>query len=380
MKKLVAFSIVLLFSTMLFIFHIPSNFSASNDYHLIDAHLGMLDFSAVDSIIQRSSESVRNIRLGDLAFDAITGELDLSPRAITDTLFSLFFAEVRALVVTMRHLILIAILSAFFTAFTSSFKSAGVSEVGFYVNYLAIIALLLSSFAVGIGLMIGMAEIMSDLMIAALPLIASLAVMSGSVTAGYVFNPAIIFFTGFLVNTMRYVVIPLIVSAAVMQILSYLSKKEMLEKLSILIRNVVSWGLRISAGLFITILALHRFSTAPLNSALVRSSRFMLNLIPVVGTSLSGAADAVMYWSGAVRGGVLTAIIIVIILMCAIPLIQLAAFTLIYKLTAGLIQPICDERIVKAVDTAGSYTALMLGVCVLLSTTFIFAVIIVLSV
>jgi len=372
--------ITAIYFIFLFSFFLSVQLSASENNTLIDAHMGMLDFSAVDGVIRRSGESLRNIRLSELAIDAITGELDLSPRAITDTMFSLFFTEVRALLMMMRHLIFIAILSAFFTAFTSSFKSAGVSEVGFYVNYLAIIALLLSSFAIGIGLMIGMAEIMSDLMIAAMPLIASLAVMSGSATAGYVFSPAIIFFSGFLVNAMRYVVIPLIVSAAVMQILSYLSKKEMLEKLSVLIRNIVSWGLRISAGLFITILALHRFSTAPLNSAIVRSSRFMLNLIPVVGTSLSSAADAVMYWSGAVRGGVMTAIIIIIILMCAIPVIQLAAFTLVYKLTAGLIQPICDERIVKAVDTAGSYSALMLGVCVLLSTTFVFAVIIVLSV
>jgi stage III sporulation protein AE len=66
-------------------------------------------------------------------------------------------------------------------------------------------------------------------------------------------------------------------------------------------------------------------------------------------------------------------------LVCAVPIIQLAAFTLVYKLTAGLIQPICDERIVKAVNAAGSLVGLMLGVCVLLSVTFVFSVIIVLS-
>jgi hypothetical protein len=38
-----------------------------------------------------------------------------------------------------------------------------------------------------------------------------------------------------------------------------------------------------------------------------------------------------------------------------------------------------DERITKAVDAAGSFAALMLGVCALVSVTFVFAVIIVLS-
>ena len=350
-----------------------------DDEALLDAHMRMLDFVEIDTVIRGAGSATRDISIRDLAFRAITGELNLSPGAIADTIFSLFFLEVRTLLTLMQQMILIAILSAFFTAFTSSFKSAGVAEVGFYVNYLAIVAILLTSFSLSISLMRGLAEQISGLMLAIQPLIASLAIMSGSATAGYIFSPAIIFFTGFLSHIMNIFVIPLIVAAAVMQIVSCVSKKEMLEKLSQLIKNVVSWGLRIAAGMFITILALHRFSAPLMNSAFVRSSRFMLNLVPVVGGSLSGAVDAVMHWASAVRGGVLTAIIIVIILMCAIPIMQLAAFTFVYKLTAGLIQPICDERIVKAVDAAGSFSALMLGVCVLLSTTFIFAVIIVLS-
>jgi len=51
----------------------------------------------------------------------------------------------------------------------------------------------------------------------------------------------------------------------------------------------------------------------------------------------------------------------------------------VYKLTAALVAPICDERIVEAIDTTGNYAALALGVCVLAAFLFIFIVLATLS-
>jgi stage III sporulation protein AE len=350
------------------------------DEVMLNSHMGMLNFGGIDAVISGGGMSpTQGLGVGEITLMLIRGEYDLSPRSAINTITDLFFGEVRALTAMMRHMIVIAVLSAFFRAFTLSFKNAGAAELGFYINYLAIIAVLLSSFAVCVNIMYGMVTVICELMLAVQPVVASLAVMSGAATAGYVFSPVIVFFTAFIANIMRMAVIPVIVSAALMQIISFAAKRDMLQKLSDLLRNIVTIGLRTTAGMFITILALQRFSAPMMNSAVTRGSKFMLNLVPVVGGSLTGAVDAVLYWAGAVKGGVMAAVIIVIILMCLVPILQLGAFTFIYKLTAALVQPICDERIVKAIDAAGTFAGLMLSVCVLLGFTFVFAVIIVLS-
>ena len=85
------------------------------------------------------------------------------------------------------------------------------------------------------------------------------------------------------------------------------------------------------------------------------------------------------YWGGAVRSGVLIVVIIGVVMYCAVPVLKIAAFILIYKLTAALIQPICDARIVKAIDGAGNIAAVALSATVLVSVMFIFTAMILLS-
>lgn len=350
------------------------------DSSMLQEQMDLLDFSDISGVIDKSQNSeISKIKITDLVMQAIKGEIDLSPKSIINMLTSSLFSEVYSLVSLMRHMIAIAVLSAFFKAFSSSFKSNSVAELGFYVNYIVIIAVLLSSFTICVGIMQSLCGELCDLMLAAQPLMLSLVVMSGNLASSYAFNPVLLFFTTFIANMLQMFITPTIITAAVLQIVSYISEREMLQKFSDLIRTVVSWGLKAAAVVFISILSLQRISTPIVNNAITKSAKVAVNFVPVVGQALTGAVDAVFYWSGAVRSGVLVSVIILIIIMCGAPILKIIAFVFVYKMTAGIVQPICDERIVKAIDCAGTFAALILGVCVVVSVMFIFMVMIVLS-
>lgn len=350
------------------------------DSSMLQEQMDLLDFSDISGVIDKSQNSeISKIKITDLVMQSIKGEIDLSPKSIINMLTSSLFSEVYSLVSLMRHMIAIAVLSAFFKAFSSSFKSNSVAELGFYVNYIVIIAVLLSSFTICVGIMQSLCGELCDLMLAAQPLMLSLVVMSGNLASSYAFNPVLLFFTTFIANMLQMFITPTIITAAVLQIVSYISEREMLQKFSDLIRTVVSWGLKAAAVVFISILSLQRISTPIVNNAITKSAKVAVNFVPVVGQALTGAVDAVFYWSGAVRSGVLVSVIILIIIMCGAPILKIIAFVFVYKMTAGIVQPICDERIVKAIDCAGTFAALILGVCVVVSVMFIFMVMIVLS-
>jgi stage III sporulation protein AE len=87
-----------------------------------------------------------------------------------------------------------------------------------------------------------------------------------------------------------------------------------------------------------------------------------------------------VFWSGTIKSAVLVAVIVVIVLMCLPVIIKTAAFAVIYMLTAALIEPICDKRVVSAINTAGSLATLVLAACALSAVSFIFMVMIMISV
>jgi len=75
-----------------------------------------------------------------------------------------------------------------------------------------------------------------------------------------------------------------------------------------------------------------------------------------------------------------TAGVIVIILMCAIPLIKMLALMLIYKLTAGIIEPLSDKRVTTMISEAGSAVTFIFLILLTVTIMFILGITIVISV
>jgi len=53
--------------------------------------------------------------------------------------------------------------------------------------------------------------------------------------------------------------------------------------------------------------------------------------------------------------------------------VKLTALIFIYKFVAAIVQPICDKRIVKCLDTIGGYVGILLGICVMVIVMFTIA-------
>ena len=83
-------------------------------------------------------------------------------------------------------------------------------------------------------------------------------------------------------------------------------------------------------------------------------------------TDLTGAISKIMLISLPVMIGVLVVLMIVIITACALPILKMMAIYIIYKISAAVVQPVCDPRIVKCIDAISSFTALALSAAVIL--------------
>lgn len=342
----------------------------SNQLQILDG----LDFGAIDRAAALPGGSVY-----DVAMQILTGELDLSLGGVVASLLAPLFAEIGVMGALLRELAIIAILSAVLSAVSQNLRSKAVSDLGFYVVYMIVVALLVDSFMECIFIMRDFAGTLGRLVEAAVPAMISLVLVSGNPTSAALFNPLAMFAAGAMQFVIRDIVAPILVFGAVLEIINNLTAREMISRLASLARTLLKTGLAALAGLFAAVLTLHRISAPIVDGAAVRAARFAVNAVPVVGQALSGAVDTATLWSGAVKNSVLTAVIVVIVMICIPVIIKLLAFTIAYKITAALLEPICDKRVCSAISAAGSLASLALAACALAAASFVFMVMVMIS-
>ena len=346
----------------------------------IEEQLQNLDLPGIEAIeISRGTMLRETEDLGDLALAALRGEIDLSLGTVFNWILSALFAEVGTLFYILRHMLIIAILSAFFKAMTASFKNAGVAKLGFYICYIVIVGLLFRTFLLALSIMTDMVGNIVFLLTGSTPVIVTLVASGGHVASATAFAPILIFAASFLTIFLDIIIVPLLIFAAALTMVNFMSDKETLDKLSETMHKAISWGLKSIAIIFVAVLGFQRIATPILNNLAIRGTRSAVGAVPAVGGVLTGAIDTAIVYSQAVRGAVSSALLLAAAAVSVVPILQLAAFIVVYKATAVLISPICDERIVEAIDATGNYTALILGVCALAAFLFIFIVMATLS-
>ena len=93
------------------------------------------------------------------------------------------------------------------------------------------------------------------------------------------------------------------------------------------------------------------------------------SLIPVVGKILGDGVDTVLGCGVVLKNAVGLLGVIVIIGICAMPIIKLATFSIMYSLLSAVAQPIADGKIVKLLDEFGGVFKLLLAI--LFSVSFL---------
>ncbi|MCL2616917.1 MAG: stage III sporulation protein AE [Defluviitaleaceae bacterium] len=344
---------------------------------MIERNLGFMDFSELDDALAQAG--VGGFSLGETVRRVISGEADISPQGAFRLAVSMFFREISAFSGIMRNILVMAVLSAILKNLTDSFKTAEVGDLGFVVVFALMVVLIFQAFYIGVSAATSMISSLTGIMTASIPVLIALMVFSGNVAAPFVISPTLAFYAHITATVINYVITPLIIVGVVMTIVNCLSERDILKNFAKLIMTTCAWGLGIIAFSFGLVLSLQKIAS-PIAAHLVgRTARTAVEAVPIVGGVISGAADMVAVWAQAARSGVLVALIIMVGIVCFATVIKLVALVFIFKLTAALIAPICDKRLVECINTVGSFTLLLLGGVATVVCMFMLMAIILLS-
>lgn len=204
----------------------------------------------------------------------------------------------------------------------------------------------------------------SVFMSAAVPSMAALGVASGNTAAFMTAAPVMLSGTlnSYIVS---YIVIPAMYTALAMSIVSNIGEKKYLDKFSKLVMKTALWVVCGAETIYCAITGISSFAAGAIGKVAGKAVKFTVSsAIPVVGSILSDATDALASSAAVIKNTAGAAGMVLIILLFAAPVLKCAAMLFAYRLCAAVIQPVCDKRITALFSDIGEVLASLTGILI----------------
>ena len=303
------------------------------------------------------------------------GEGNLSVSTVISAVVSLFFKEVKTVLSLAFSIVVIGIICSLFKNLQSSFSSEGISQIAFFACYAILIILLSKTFIISLSLAKDVIVQIATFMDKVLPLLAALLIASGGLTQAATMDPIILGATILIPKIYLNIIIPLILITFVLQFANNISTEPKLSNLCGLIKKSTVWIQGFITTVFIGVLTIRGISSSTIDAVTLKTTKFTIdNFIPIVGKSLSDAISSVAGYSLIIKNAIGSIGLIVIILIIIYPIIKIVLSSLIFKLSAALLEPITDKRITSSIAAAGESLILIMS-CVLCVSLMFFVLI-----
>ncbi|CUX43223.1 stage III sporulation protein AE [Clostridium sp. C105KSO13] len=327
------------------------------------------DFTEIDDSLQKLFPE-KKITFQELVSSLIKGEGAGAGKHIMEFVADQFFYEFRQNRQNLVYMLLIAIIAAVFTNFSNAFQNKQVSEISFYVLYILLITMCLNVFRIAMKGIEGQMSVLLDFMGVLCPsYFLAVAIASGSTSSLIFYNIVLFLIYAAEVIILRFL-LPIINIYIMVQVINYLAGEEYLSQFAELLKKLVSWILKTLITVVIGINVIQGM-LAPAIDTLKRSALTKTaQAIPGIGNAIGGVTDVVLGTAILIKNGIGMAGAIIIISICAVPVLQNIFMMLMYKLAAALVQPVSDKRITNCISSVSEGYELI--VKVVLSTVILF--------
>lgn len=287
--------------------------------------------------------------------------------------------EITVQIAMIKKILFVVLLSAILKNINVSFHLKSVGELGFYVCYMVLIVVIAATFYSQADMVSNTIKNVETFFEAMAPVFMTLSMASGGYGQATVTAPAVMIGGGILTNIVCNGILPAIVMATSLEMINNISEKPMLNHFTKLFQSGISWGMKGIAFLFMGLLSLQKLGGSVLNQGIGKTAKAVMTSVPVVGNVMGGVVDTAAALVGMIRGGTLITFVIFLMLFCVVPLIRLGIMIMIYKLTAAVVEPVCESRLVKCISGAGDFSVLLFGAMFLVECMFLFSAVLLLT-
>lgn len=331
--------------------------------------------------IQSDYELLNDINFSDYVDTYIkSGEGGLSVKGLINIFIKYGMREIAAALKVMSTIIIISIICALIKNLETAFSNENLSNIAYFACFSVLIIILSKSFYIGVTLARDTMINMSDFMTALIPVLLMLLAGVGSITEAAVMDPIIIGTTNISVRLFIDILLPIISFSFVLIFVNNITEDNKIDNLTKLMKQIVLWIQGGIMTIFIGIITIRGITANTIDAVAEKTVKFAVdNFIPIVGGALSDAITTVAGYSLLIKNALSSVGLIVLIAIVLMPIIKLLVIGFIYKLSAALIEPISDKRLVKSVSSAGDSLILITSCLISVSVMFFIMIAIVAS-
>ena len=328
----------------------------------------------IDDFIQEADVYTENvyedIDIGELFSSAITGNID--NENIFKSIINSVGGEVFDAISVLGSILVIIVIHSILRAISEGLENKGISQIIYYVQYILIVTLIMTNFVQIINIVKNAIQNLVEFMNMLIPILITLMITTGSIVSANLIQPLLLFLITFAGNFIVGIIIPIVLISTSLGIVSNISDKIQINKLSNFFKSSSIWILGIILTIFVGLVSIEGTLSSNVDGITAKTAKAAVSsFIPVVGKILGDAVDTVIGCSSILKNATGIVGIIVLIGIAIIPIIKLAILMGVYYLTSAVCQPIADEKITKLLDQIGDTFKILLGIMCSISVMFI---------
>lgn len=310
---------------------------------------------------QYTGEAFEDININELLNNAIKGEVDNS--TLFKKILNLLGAEVTTNVKAIVSILAIIIIHSILKSISESLENDGIAKLIYYVQYILIVTIIMSNLTDIVKLVQSTTSNLVAFMNMLIPLLITLMMYTGSITTSSMVEPIILFVINFIGNIIQDLIIPLVLIFTSLVVISKISDKVQIDKLSKFLKSGIVWFLGIVLTVFVGVVSLEGTLSSSVDGITAKTTKAVVSsAIPVVGKILGDAVDTILGCGIVLKNAVGLVGVIIVVGICIMPIIKLSIFTISYKLLSTVVQPVADEKIVSLLDQIGDIFKIFLGI------------------
>ncbi len=332
---------------------------------------GINDF--IKEAKQYSGEFLEDMNISEMLNSAISGEVDNS--TLAKKILKLLGSEITSTIKTLVGILVIVLIHSILKAVTDNLEGSNISQIIYYVQYILIVTLIMNNFSDILSTITNTINNLVGFMNSLAPLLISFMLYTGSIATSGILEPIILFIIEFVGNIIVALVIPVVSIITALAIISKISDKVQIGKLTSFMKSSIVWFLGIILTTFVGIVSLEGSLASSVDGITAKTAKAAVSsLIPVVGKILGDSVDTVLGCGLVLKNALGTVGVIIIIGICIVPVIKLATLSIMYSISSAIIEPLADDKIVKLLDEMSGIFKLLLAILCSVSVLLIIGV------
>lgn len=374
MKKLIT-----IFAILICIFS-TSISKADTEDDVINSQMDSFNISNfIDEANKYSNDILKDIDIQELLNNAIKGELDTNQ--LLKNIFPILGTEIKEALKVMGSILIIVLIHSVLKSISDNLNNKSVAQITYYVQYILIATVIMTNFSSIITLSKEAVGNMISFIQLLFPLLMTLMLASGSVVSVNLVQPIILFIINLISNIFQSIIIPIILVGTALAIVSKISDRIQIDKLSKFLKSSSVWVIGILLTIFVGVLSIEGTLGSSVDGITAKTAKAAVSsFIPVVGKVLGDAVDTVIGCSAILKNAIGIVGVIVVIAICITPILKLAIITIIYHLTAALCEPIADSKIVSLISQMADTFKILLAIVCSISVMLIIGITLVINI